>query len=118
MKLSQVDWIKVGKAAVREYNKDDVPGLASEMAYHFVFALFPFIIFLAAVAGLAGSVLGGDELFESIMATLYGALQSMWGVALPIWGHRDVGATACPGENLYRQLPSIREGGRYEEDSA
>ncbi len=24
-------------------------------------------------------------------------------------GHRDVGATACPGENLYKLLPAIRD---------
>jgi len=23
--------------------------------------------------------------------------------------HRDVGATACPGENLYKLLPAIRD---------
>jgi hypothetical protein len=25
-----------------------------------------------------------------------------------ISGHRDVGSTACPGENLYAKLPAIR----------
>ncbi|MBI3462097.1 MAG: N-acetylmuramoyl-L-alanine amidase [Planctomycetes bacterium] len=26
-----------------------------------------------------------------------------------IFGHRDLGHTACPGKNLYAQLPSIRQ---------
>ena len=47
MNLQQMDWMTAGKAVLKEYNKDDVPGLSAELAYHFVFALFPFAIFLA-----------------------------------------------------------------------
>src|SRR5438093_3842819 len=74
MNLTQVEWKTVGKAVLKEYNKDDVPGLAAELAYHFVFALFPFAIFLAALAGFIGHLIGSDKLFDQIMSTLYSAL--------------------------------------------
>ena len=35
--------------------KDDFPGMASEMAFNFIFALFPFLIFLVAIFGLIGT---------------------------------------------------------------
>lgn len=74
MKLSQVEWLVVAKAAAREYNNDDIPGLASEMAYKFIFALFPFIIFLAALAGIVGRAIGQGDLFANIMSYLYAAV--------------------------------------------
>ncbi|MDQ3701581.1 MAG: YihY/virulence factor BrkB family protein [Chloroflexota bacterium] len=74
MKLSQIEWKIVGKAVVKEYSKDDVPGLAAEMAYHFIFALFPFIIFLTTIAGIIGQALSQDRLIDQIMAALYSQL--------------------------------------------
>jgi len=39
----------------------DLPGLSAEMAYRFLFALFPFALFLASVAAAAAGILGvGD----------------------------------------------------------
>src|SRR5207302_6609973 len=74
MNLQQMDWMTAGKAVLKEYNKDDVPGLSAELAYHFIFALFPFAIFLAALAGIVGHLIGSDQLFDQIMSTLYQAL--------------------------------------------
>jgi membrane protein len=45
----------------------DALGLAAEMAYSFLLALFPFLLFLAAVAGFAGRLLGFEDLFVEIM---------------------------------------------------
>ncbi len=45
MKISQVEWLPVAKSAMKEYKKDDVPGLAAEMAYWIVFSLFPLFAF-------------------------------------------------------------------------
>ena len=53
MKLSQVEWKTVGKATFKEFSRDDVPMIAAAMAYHFLFALFPFAIFLAALTEAA-----------------------------------------------------------------
>jgi membrane protein len=74
MNLKQVDWKTVGKAVLKEYNKDDIPGLSAELAYHFLFALFPFVIFLASLAGFIGHLIGSDKLFDQIMTSLYDAL--------------------------------------------
>ena len=70
MKLAQVDWRQVVAAAAREVRKDDVPGLAAEMAFHLHFALYPFALFLSALAG----ALGGERLFAALTAALYRAL--------------------------------------------
>ncbi len=74
MKFSQIEWTPVGKAVVKEYSKDDVPGLAAEMAYHFIFAIFPFVIFVTTIAGIVGRFLSQDRLIDRIMAALYSQL--------------------------------------------
>ncbi len=74
IKLRQVDWLAVARAVVREYRRDDVPGLAAELAYHLLFALVPFAIFLAALAGFTGRLVGSDKLMNQITASLYDAL--------------------------------------------
>ena len=71
MKFSQIEWPVVTKAVTKEYKKDDIPGLAAEMAYHFIFALFPFVIFLATVAGMVGRLVRQDRLLDEIMDALY-----------------------------------------------
>src|SRR5918995_5540266 len=71
MKFSQIEWPVVTKAVAKEYKKDDLPGLAAEMAYHFIFALFPFVIFLATVAGMPGRLVRQARLLEDILDALY-----------------------------------------------
>ncbi len=36
---------------MHEFQRDDTPGLSAELAYRFLFAIFPFAIFLAALTG-------------------------------------------------------------------
>lgn len=74
MKLSQVEWVPVGKAVYKEYTKDDVAGLSAEMAYWIVFSIFPFFIFLATVAGLIGQAIGVTNILDNITKSLYSAL--------------------------------------------
>jgi len=59
---------------VRECRDDDIFGLAAEMAYWVVFSLFPFFIFLAALTGIVGRVVGSDDLLANIMNNLYSSL--------------------------------------------
>lgn len=73
MKLSQVEWVPVGKAAVKEYGKDDIAGLAAEMAYWIVFSLFPFFIFMATLTGIINRFTGAD-LYSNITTSLFSAL--------------------------------------------
>ncbi len=51
----------------RRIQKHDITGLAAEMAYRFLFALFPFLIFLAAFIGFIGSRVGVENLFADVM---------------------------------------------------
>ena len=74
MKLSQVEWGTVGKAAIREYQDDDIPGMAAEMAYWVIFSIFPFFIFLATLAGLVANLFGGPNLFDAVERDVLSAL--------------------------------------------
>src|SRR5688572_27204099 len=51
MTLSGLDVKDTAKQFAREFRDDDVSGLAAELAYRFFLALFPFLIFLAALGG-------------------------------------------------------------------
>ncbi len=53
-----------------EISRNDVFGLAAEMAYRFLFALFPFLIFLAAFVGFVGYRIGSADLFERVMGLI------------------------------------------------
>src|SRR5919206_4151652 len=52
------------KRAVAEFQRDDAPGLAAQLAYYLILALFPFILVLVSLMGtfssegLANEVLG------------------------------------------------------------
>jgi membrane protein len=54
-------------ALAKRISADDIPGLAAEMAYRFLFALFPFLIFVAALVGFIGARIGSDNLFATVM---------------------------------------------------
>ncbi len=74
MKLSQVAWRTVGGAAIKEYRDDDIPGLATEMAYWIAFSIFPFLIFLAMLTGLVAGLVGGPNLYDAIERDALSAL--------------------------------------------
>lgn len=57
-------------ALAGEFRNDDVPGMAAEMAYRFLFALFPLLLFLVAVLGYLVTTLG---LSDSVTRLLNGA---------------------------------------------
>lgn len=53
--------IAVGRTAkdlLREVKDDDLTGLAAELSYRFFLAIFPFVIFLAALGGLIAKAVG------------------------------------------------------------
>jgi membrane protein len=57
-KLGGLRWIELGKRVWAEINEDDIWGRAAQLAYYFLLALFPLLIFLTAALGL---VLGSGE---------------------------------------------------------
>ncbi|HET9476092.1 MAG TPA: YihY/virulence factor BrkB family protein, partial [Dehalococcoidia bacterium] len=66
--------LATGKQLVKEIGEDDVSGLAAEMAYRLLLAMFPFFIFLAAVGAFVASALNIDNPTERIMDSLGDAL--------------------------------------------
>src|SRR5690349_13450745 len=58
---------KFTKQLVKEMSTDDVSGMSAEMAYRLLLALFPFFIFLAAMAGLVARVFAIDDPTQQIV---------------------------------------------------
>lgn len=61
---------RFGRSLVREVIEDDVTGTAAEMAYRFLFALFPLLLFTAVVLGAVGGPLGRDDLVLEFTARI------------------------------------------------
>lgn len=70
MKITQVEWLPVTKAAMKEYSRDDIAGLAAEMAYWIVFSLFPFFAFLTTIAAIIGQFIGSDQFINNAVNTV------------------------------------------------
>lgn len=73
--------VAFSKALYREVQRDDVSGAAAELAYRFLFALFPFLLFLVTLSGFVADWLGVDnpsqELLEEIGTALPGDARSV-----------------------------------------
>ncbi len=54
----------------RDLRRDDVPGLAAELAYRFLFALFPFGLFVAALGAFVAGWLGVQNPAQEVVAGL------------------------------------------------
>jgi membrane protein len=50
--LGGLTWSELGKRVYNEIWKDDVLGSAAQLAYYFLFALFPLLIFLTSILGI------------------------------------------------------------------
>jgi membrane protein len=51
-KLGGLSWVELGKRVWLEINGDDIWGRSAQLAYYFLLALFPLLIFLTAALGL------------------------------------------------------------------
>src|SRR4051812_45462356 len=47
-----------GRGLLERVREDDVTGMATELAYRFLFAIFPFGIFLAALGAFVAAAMG------------------------------------------------------------
>ncbi|HUS82423.1 MAG TPA: YihY/virulence factor BrkB family protein [Dehalococcoidia bacterium] len=66
----------VGKQLVKEVGEDDVGSLAAALAYRFFLALFPFFIFIAALAGFVTHLLDIQDPTDRIISTIGDTLPS------------------------------------------
>jgi membrane protein len=58
------------KKAIQEFQRDDVPGLAGQLAYYLILALFPFILVLVSLMGMFSSENLAEEVlgyFQQVM---------------------------------------------------
>ena len=53
--LSSLLRVQALKATVQEFQRDDALGLAAQLAYYLILALFPFILVLVSLMGTFGS---------------------------------------------------------------
>ena len=55
--------IRALKATVQEFQRDDTLGIAAQLAYYLILALFPFILVLVSLLGTFGS----EELASEVL---------------------------------------------------
>ena len=95
----------IGKRFVSDIKRDDVTGMAAELAYRFLFAVFPFGIFVAALTAFVattisiedptGKIIGalGDNLPKDLAAGIRPQIEAVIGTSRP--GLLTVGAIAA-----------------------
>jgi membrane protein len=66
-KLATRDFPRVARGVFSAYWADDLLGLGAEMSYNYLFALFPFFMFLSALLGFIGERVGQADLFTLVM---------------------------------------------------
>jgi membrane protein len=62
--------IRIGKRLLAEVQRDDVAGMSAELAYRFLFAVFPFGIFVAALTAFAAQWVGVEDPTQKIVSGL------------------------------------------------
>jgi membrane protein len=65
--VGRFDVTGIARDTAREISDDDVPGLAAEMAYHSVLAIFPFLLFLAGLTSVVDNVFSTGNLTDRIV---------------------------------------------------
>src|SRR3954453_464352 len=66
----QRDPIGIGRRLIESLGRDDVSGLAAEIAYRFLFAVFPFGLFVAALGSFAAGWLHVENPAQMIVSGL------------------------------------------------
>ena len=66
VKIGNVDVVPTAKAALADFQEDDLQGLAAEVTYHLLFALIPLLIFFTALTGFIGPAIGVNNVVEQI----------------------------------------------------
>jgi len=105
MTVGGVDVLRFGKDVFREFKDDDVSGLAAELTYRSFLALFPFLLFLAALGGAVARALDvnnpagrfvdlfGDKLPADAQSLIRGQVEGV--VANPSFGVLSIGLIAA-----------------------
>ena len=68
--------IELARLYVRQLQRHDITGLAAELAFRFMFATFPFVLFLAAMGAFVAAWLGVADPTSRIISALGGNIPS------------------------------------------
>ena len=68
--MTRDDIVGFGKEFVHQFQDDDASGMAAELAYRWLFAVFPFGLFLAALGAFVASWMGVQNPAQQIIAAL------------------------------------------------
>ena len=69
-----MDWKEVITSSYKDFQQDDVQGMASESAFHILLSLFPLAIFGAAVSGIINFAFPNLNLFNNILNGVFAGL--------------------------------------------
>jgi membrane protein len=67
VRVAGTDVTDVAKETIAELQDDDVSGLAAEMSYHSILAIFPFLLFLAGITALIDDIFSVPDLTDQIV---------------------------------------------------
>ena len=121
MEIRGVALVPALKQTFKEFREDDLPGLASEVAYHLLFSAVPLLIFLTSLSAFISDAIGiGDimgsvnewlfdnvpadsratvrEALENILMNESGSVLSIGGL-LALWGARNAMAALMKALN-------------------
>jgi hypothetical protein len=65
------------------------------------------------LAGNYDIYLPTDAQIATARRIYHGGMGRLWRAGAPIYGHRDVKSTACPGRHAYMRLDEIRDGSQF-----
>ncbi len=71
---TKVDWKEVLTSSFKDFQQDDVQGMAAESAFHILLSLFPLAIFGAAVSGIVNFAFPDLKLFDNILQGVFSGL--------------------------------------------
>src|SRR5207244_11982085 len=61
--------LEIVRETVKDVGETDLPGLAAEMAYHSLFALFSFLLLLAGLVAVSDDVFGINDMRERLVSS-------------------------------------------------
>src|SRR5437762_2014121 len=61
--------LEIVREIVKDVGETDLPGLAAEMAYHSLFALFSFLLLLAGLVAVSDDVFGINDMRERLVSS-------------------------------------------------
>lgn len=71
MEIRGVALVPALKRTMKEFRDDDLPGLASEVAYHLLFSVVPLLIFLTSLSAFASEAIGISDIMGSVNEWLF-----------------------------------------------